>query len=131
LYPDLTNRPDQKFNDLNPGDSANSDTTKKSLLFAQNVIDLYGITFLNLVPTSETKMNCPKCNSTVESRAYFHWLGLLGRFAFPKYLCPKCGKVELGEFPEDARKKLKTQRLIARIVFLGIFILVVVYSTSR
>jgi hypothetical protein len=76
-------------------------------------------------------MNCPKCNSTVESRGYFSWLGLLGRFAFPKYICPKCGKVELSQFPEDARKKLKTQRWIARIVFLGIFILVVVYSTSR
>jgi hypothetical protein len=28
LYPDFTNRPDQKFNGLNPGDSANPDTTK-------------------------------------------------------------------------------------------------------
>jgi hypothetical protein len=33
LYPDFTNRPDQKSNGLNPGDSANPDTTFKSLLF--------------------------------------------------------------------------------------------------
>jgi hypothetical protein len=33
LYPDFTNRPDQKSNGLNPGDSANPDTTIKSLLF--------------------------------------------------------------------------------------------------
>jgi hypothetical protein len=32
--PDFTNRPDQKSNGLNPGDSANPDTTRKSLLFA-------------------------------------------------------------------------------------------------
>jgi hypothetical protein len=31
LYPDFTNRPDQKSNGLNPGDSANPDTTIKSL----------------------------------------------------------------------------------------------------
>jgi hypothetical protein len=31
LYPDFTNRPDQKSKGLNPGDSANPDTTIKSL----------------------------------------------------------------------------------------------------
>jgi hypothetical protein len=31
LYPDFTNRPDQKPDDLNPGDSANPDTTIKFL----------------------------------------------------------------------------------------------------
>jgi hypothetical protein len=35
LYPDFTNRPDQKSNALNAGDSANPNTTKKSLLFLQ------------------------------------------------------------------------------------------------
>jgi len=33
LYSDFTNRPDQKSNGLNPDDSANPDTTIKSLLF--------------------------------------------------------------------------------------------------
>jgi hypothetical protein len=35
VYSDFTNRPDQKSNDLNPGDSANPDTAIKFLLFAQ------------------------------------------------------------------------------------------------
>jgi hypothetical protein len=35
LYPDFTNRPDQISNDLNPGDSANPNTNKKSLFFAK------------------------------------------------------------------------------------------------
>jgi hypothetical protein len=35
LYPDFTTRPDQKSNALNPGDSANPNTTKKALLFLQ------------------------------------------------------------------------------------------------
>jgi 4'-phosphopantetheinyl transferase len=37
LYPDFTNRPDQKSIDLNPGDSINPDTAKKILLFLQRV----------------------------------------------------------------------------------------------
>jgi hypothetical protein len=37
LYPDFTNRPDQKSNALNPGDSANPNTTKKSLLFCKDI----------------------------------------------------------------------------------------------
>jgi hypothetical protein len=34
-YPDFTNRADQKFNGLNPGDSANPNTTKVFAFFAK------------------------------------------------------------------------------------------------
>jgi hypothetical protein len=37
LYPDFANRPDQKSKGLNPGDSANSDTTIKFLLFFEQI----------------------------------------------------------------------------------------------
>jgi hypothetical protein len=37
LYPDFTNRPDQKSSGLNPGDSANPNTTKKSFLFRKEL----------------------------------------------------------------------------------------------
>jgi hypothetical protein len=33
-YPDFTNRPDQKSNGLNPGDSANPDTTRSLCFFS-------------------------------------------------------------------------------------------------
>ncbi|MBN1906071.1 MAG: hypothetical protein JW927_13345 [Deltaproteobacteria bacterium] len=51
-------------------------------------------------------MECPKCESDVENKASGFWLGFLGKAAFPKYVCPKCGKLDFSDFNEDTRKKI-------------------------
>lgn len=67
-------------------------------------------------------MNCPKCNSIVENKASFFWLGLLGRIAFPKYVCPTCGKVEFKYFSKDVRRQIIAQRALCGVLLSMIFI---------
>jgi len=76
-------------------------------------------------------MNCPKCNSKAENKASFFWLGFLGRAAFPKYVCPTCGKLEIKDFSEDIRKKITLQRVICGILFFAVLILIIVFSFSQ
>jgi hypothetical protein len=68
-------------------------------------------------------MECPKCESDVENKASSFWLGFLGKAAFPKYVCPKCGKLDFSDFHEDTRKKISIQRAIYKILFFALLIL--------
>jgi len=62
-------------------------------------------------------MNCPKCDSEVENKARYIGLGLLGKGAFPKFVCPVCGKLENKEFSKTARAKITGQRILCVVMF--------------
>jgi transposase-like protein len=68
-------------------------------------------------------MECPKCESNVENKASGFWLGFLGKAAFPKYVCPSCGKLDFSDFNEDTRKEISIQRIICRVLFFALLIL--------
>lgn len=68
-------------------------------------------------------MECPKCESDVENKASYLWLGFLGKAVFPKYVCPSCGKLDFSDFNEDDRKKITIQRVICGVLFFAFLIL--------
>jgi transposase-like protein len=73
-------------------------------------------------------MKCPKCESDVENKASGFWLGFIGKAAFPKYVCPNCGKLDFSDFNEDTRKEIFIQRVICRILYFALLILIFIVS---
>jgi len=74
--------------------------------------------------------NCPKCNAKLENKASYFWLGPIGRFAFPAFVCPTHGEISISDFPDDIRQSINKQRLIFGIIFFALIVLVIYLGFS-
>jgi hypothetical protein len=67
---------------------------------------------------------CPRCTAGVDNKASALLLGALGRVVFPKYVCSKCGQLQIAEFPADVQRRINMTRIISGVFFFGILAVV-------
>ena len=70
-------------------------------------------------------MQCPRCSAAVQNKASHFWLGAIGKAAFPKYVCTKCGSLSIQDFDETEQKKIRVKRAVFGVVFFALLIIAV------
>ena len=76
-------------------------------------------------------MDCPKCSAKVANQANLFWLGFIGRVAFPKYICPTCGKLTLQDFPAEQRTGMIVKRVLFGVLFFALLVAVFYLAVTQ